>query len=165
MESMNAGKSVSLLAKWMPSNNTSSAETVARARFLAKRLGISDKEYRKMLSALRKYLDVVEVKLSAKQFGEINYSAVPSIANVKYSDAFLRNDETRRRAFLESLKKGEAKINGSVNFPYDIVHKYLRGGYGYASNIVDDTAEALWKALPDYVKGQGNTICVADGSG
>lgn len=165
MESMNAGKSVSLLAKWMPSNNTSSAETVSRARFLAKRLGISDREYRKMLSALRKYLDVVEVKLSAKQFGEINYSAVPSKANVKYSDAFLRNDETRRRAFLESLKKGEAKINGNVNFPYDIVHKYLCGGYGYVSNIADDTAEALWKALPDYVKGQGNTICVADGSG
>ena len=165
MESMKAGKSVSLLAKWMPSNNTSSSETVARARFLAKRLGISDKEYRKMLSALRKYLDVVEVKLSAKQFGEIDYSAVPSKANIKYSDAFLKNDETRRRAFLESLNKGEVKINGSVNFPYDIVHMYMRSNcWGFTPNV-DSTAEALWKALPDYVKGQGNTICVADGSG
>ena len=29
----------------------------------------------------------------------------------------------------------------------------------------DVTLEELWKALPDYVNGAGNTICVADGSG
>lgn len=30
---------------------------------------------------------------------------------------------------------------------------------------VDDTLEELWKALPDYVQGAGNTLCIADGSG
>ncbi|MCD8090039.1 MAG: DUF2828 family protein, partial [Clostridiales bacterium] len=29
----------------------------------------------------------------------------------------------------------------------------------------DPALEELWKALPDYVKGDKNTICVADGSG
>ena len=41
-----------------------------------------------------------------------------------YNNAFLRNDETRRREYLEKLEKGEAKINSSVLFPHDIVHKY-----------------------------------------
>ena len=159
MESMNAGKPVSLLAKWMPSNNTSSKETKDTAKLITKNLGITDRQYRKMLSALRKYIDVVEVKLSSKRFGEIDYEAVPSVANLKYKNAFIRNDNERRREYLEKLSSGEAKINGAVNFPHDIVNKYGN------QRIEDATLEALWKALPDYVNGQGNTICVADGSG
>lgn len=160
MESMQMGASISLLAKWMPSNNTSSVQTRARAHFLAKSLGITDKAYRKMLSALRKYMDVVEVKLSSKQFSEIDYETVPSKANIKYSKAFMRNDTERRKEFLLRLQSGEATINGSVNFPYEVVHMYSSDRF-----TVNPTVEALWKALPDYVNGQGHTICVADGSG
>jgi hypothetical protein len=120
---------------------------------------MSPKEYRKMLSELRKYIDVVERKMSAKQWSEINYEAVPSRANLIYNDAFLRNDEERRREYLGKLEKGEAKINAGVLFPHDIVHKY---GRAYCA---DTALEGMWKALPDTVKGCGNTIVVADGSG
>jgi hypothetical protein len=116
-----------------------------------------------MLSKLRSYLKVVEVAMSKKEWSAIDYSAVPSRANLIYNNAFLRNDEERRRDYLNKLQKGETKINAGVLFPHDIVHKYTLMS---RRNWETDTAlEELWKALPDYVKGAGNTICVADGSG
>lgn len=167
---MNAGKSVSLLAKWMPSVNTSSSATVALARKFCAALNLSEKQYRKSLSKLRAYLKVIEVKMSAKQWNEIDYEAVPSKANIKYNSAFLRNDETRRRAFLDALEKGEAKINSVANFPCDIVHSYTAkatGSWHRQRNITitkDPALEAMWKALPE-VKINGNLICCCDGSG
>jgi len=159
LNNMKLNKSVSLLGKWMPSENASSAETKARATLIRNKLDMTSKYYRKMLSKLRKYIDVVECKMSAKQWSEIDYEAVPSRANLIYNNAFLRNDEERRREYLGKLEKGEAKINAGVLFPHDIVHKYGRS-YG-----VDAALEGMWKALPDTVKGCGNTIVVADGSG
>lgn len=158
-------KPISLLGKWMPSANASSATTKRYAKILRNALEMKESEYRRTLSALRRYTDVVEVKMSAKMWGEIDYEAVPSRANLIYNGAFLRNDEERRRAFLASLEKGEARINASTLFPYDIVHQYCSGGYGRTPKSYDATIEALWRNLPDLVQGCGNTIVVADGSG
>ena len=167
LKNMEAGKSISLLAKWMPSANASSKETKMYAKQLYKALGLTEREYRKALSKFRQYLDVVEVKMSSKNWSEINYEAVPSRANLIYNDAFLRNDEARRRDYLGKLEKGEAKINSSVLYPHDIVHKYMSGRGYWSSSLKskDTTLEELWKALPDNVKDCGNTIVVADGSG
>ena len=166
VENMSNSKPVSLLAKWMPSITTSSAKTKKLAGIIRKELGMTEKEYRKTLSRLRKYLDVVEVKMSAKEWENINYSTVPSRANLIYNSAFLKNDEERRRSYLAALQRGDnnVKINASVLFPHDIVHKYTNGWYRVQKPL-DATLEELWKALPDYVKGSENTICVADGSG
>ena len=172
VKNMEAGKPVSLLAKWLPSCNTSSRNTVAIARKLIASLGMSEKQYRKTLAKLRAYLKVIEVKMSAKQWNEIDYEAVPSKANLKYNAAFLRNDEARRREFLGKLEKGEAKINSSANFPCDIVNAYKNGnGYGWSCNAslkpIDQALEAMWKAQLDYTVGldTSSTIVVADGSG
>lgn len=163
---MKEGKAVSLLAKWLPSANASSKETKRLAHIIIHKLDISEKEYRKMLSELRAYLKVVEVSMSKKEWSQINYAAVPSRANLIYNAAFLRNDEERRRSYLESLKKGETKIHASVLFPHDIVHNYVeREGWHFKLKELDDTLEELWKALPNYVADSENTICVADGSG
>jgi len=158
-ENMKENKSISLCAKWMPSINASSKTTKQLARILIKKLNYNEKNYRKMLSQMRSFLKVVEVSMSAKKWGEINYGAVPSRANLIYSKAFLRNDTERRQEYLDKLKRGEEKINADVLFPHDIVNKYEH------CFSVDDSLEALWKNLPDYVKGNGNTICVADSSG
>ena len=159
-ENMAAKKPISILAKWMPSINASSAKTKEYGKKMCKALKMTEREYRKALSKLRAYLDVVEVKMSDKNWSAIKYEAVPSRANLIYNSAFLRNDEARRREYLGRLEKGETKINASTLFPHDIVHKY--GAY---PRTTDATIEALWKALPDTVKGCGNTIVVADGSG
>ena len=172
LANMKAEKPISLLAKWLPGINTSSSKSVALAKRFCKHLQLSEKQYRKTLSSMRKYLNVIEQKMSAKQWSEINYEAVPSKANVKYNAAFLRNDEARRREFLGKLEKGEAKINSSANFPCDIVHAYAgKVGYDYyyrsTKFTIDPALEAMWKALPNYVKDldTGSTIVVADGSG
>ena len=164
LKSMKDGQQISLLAKWLPSPGASSATTKHHAKQIQKMLGTTERQYRKMLSELRGYLDVVEKKMSAKQWREIKYEAVPSRANLIYNKAFLRNDEERRRAYLESLAKGETKINAGTLFPHDIVHKYGNSGWN-AITEYNETFEQLWKALPDTVNGNGNTIVVADGSG
>lgn len=159
--------SVSLLAKWLPSANASSKETKRLARIIIYKLDISEKQYRKMLSELRTYLKVVEVSMSKKEWSQIDYASVPSRANLIYNRAFLRNDEERRRNYLDCLQKGETKIHAGVLFPHDIVHEYYDwAGWGsYKLKKRDVTLEELWKALPDYGMNSENTICVADGSG
>lgn len=160
-------KPISLLAKWLPSENASSKTTAKYAKIIRNYFGVSSREYRKMLSALRGYLDVVERRMSSKEWSEINYESVPSRANLIYNNAFLRNDEDRRRNYLDKLSKGEAKINSSVLYPHEIVHAYTKYQYGriYSNTKKDPALEAMWKSLPDLVKGNGNTIVVADGSG
>lgn len=163
---MNEQKSISLLAKWLPSANASSKETKRLAGIIINKLDIPEKQYRKTLSKLREYLKIVEVSMSKKEWSQINYAAVPSRANLIYNQAFLRNDEERRRQYLESVKKGEKQIHAGVLFPHDIVNSYYdRVGWRYQLKPLDNTLEELWKALPDYVAESGNTICVADGSG
>ena len=151
---------ISLLAKWLPSINTSDKKKVKKGKLLAKKLGMSEKEYRKTLSDLRAYLKVVETKMSAKKFEEIDYSSVPSRAMNIYRNAFRRNDEERFNEYLNKVEKGEVKINASVLYPYDIVEKYLNYGIGE-----DQVLEQQWKALPDYVEGENNFLIMADVSG
>ncbi|MDE5697069.1 MAG: DUF2828 family protein [Lachnospiraceae bacterium] len=162
------GISISLCAKWLPSENASADSTKQMARVLAKRLSMTNRQYRQMLASYRQYLDVVEVKMSSRRWADIDYEAVPSRANLVYNTAFLRNDEERRREFLGAVKKGEKTIHAGVLYPHDIVHSYIdterKPGWWYLKSF-DDTLEELWKALPDYVQGAGNTLCVADGSG
>ena len=164
MENAMSNKGVSLLAKWMPSISGSSKETRKDAQIIREYLGITDRQYRKTLSRLRQYLDVVEVKMTDNRWDEINYETVPSQANNIYKDAFMRHDETRRLEYLNSLKKGETKINASTLQPHEIVARYLSGRYW--STVVkeyDETLEQLWKALP--IKSLDNCLVVRDGSG
>ena len=155
-----SGKSMSLLAKWLPSEKPKKTEDkIFVSRFL-KKYGIPRKNYRKSLKTLRNALKVVECQMALGEWSEIDYNIVPSRANLIYNAAFLRHDEKRRREFLESLKKGDenVKINAGTLFPSDIVHNYLKKS-GY-----DETLEQLWKNLPN-TETQGDVIVVADGSG
>ena len=162
MECLGKGQPVSLLAKWLPSVNASNRESNLLGKRIARRLMLKESVYRRSLSNLRKRIDVVEKKMSANKWSEIDYNSVPSKANITYRNAFLRHDGNRRREYLDALARndGSAKINSSVAFPYEIVHSY-----GY--NRTDTALEAMWKALPDFTAGNdtGSTLCVVDGSG
>lgn len=163
-----ANKSISLLAKWLPSANASSRDTKRLANLVIKALKTTPREYRKTLSTLRKYIDVVEVKTCSNDWEDIDYNNVPSKANLKYKDAFLKHDETRRRQYLNDLVRGvdkegnKVKINSSVNFPHDILHMYTQGWNGIKS--YDEAIEQLWKNLKE-VPGLKDTIVVRDDSG
>lgn len=167
IKGMKDGKSISLLAKWIPSEQASNKDMKRWASIISSYLKITPRQYRKTLSALRKHIDVVERKMSSNNWQAIDYEAVPSQANLRYNKAFLKHDYDRRNAFLGALEKGEAKINSSVAFPHDIVHKYFSSsGWSLSLKRTEDAAlEAMWKSLPDMVKGEASTIVVADGSG
>ena len=177
IDNMKKGKSISLLGKWMPSYNTSSAETRLKAVKLAKILyhfdmnsPIAQKMYRKTLSSLRKYLKVVETTISANEWDKIDYEAVPSKANILYKDAFMKHDEERRKKYLQDLSEGKATVNSSVAFPCDIVAKYYNKVFSCRVPFIeeeDTLLEEMWKNLPDYNTGDENddTICVLDTSG
>lgn len=175
MKASRNGKHVpaSLLAKWMPSENTSSAKTRALADKAIKALRLTPRAYRKMLSALRKHINVTERLMSAGEWGVIDYAKVPSYAMHNYGSAFAKHDHERFDAYLKSVSKGETKINSSVLFPYDLVEKYLgyhgygciRAGDTYVAGKEDAVVEAQWKALPNYLTKPVNAIVMADVSG
>ena len=162
IEDMKAGKTISLLAKWLPSVNTSSKKSCARGKKFAKHFGLTEREYRKTLSALRGYIDVVEQKMSAKDFGSINYEAVPSVAMTRYRHAFNTRDGKRYQSYLSSVEKGEAKINSGVSYPYELIRPYTTC---WGRCPVDRTLENQWKSLPDFVEEGKNAIVIADVSG
>lgn len=156
LDAMNTYAKVSLLAKWMPSINASSEHTKALAHRFVKALNTTPREYRKTLSALRKYIDVTEVKMSANKWTDIDYKAVPSNAMSNYGSAFARHDYVGFNRYMDAVKSGDVKINASTLYPYNVIETM----YGNR-----DVAEAQWKALPNYVEGDNNFLIMADVSG
>ena len=155
-----SGKAPSICAKWAPSEQASSKVTKGLAYKIRKHMGLTPREYRKMLSTLRKEIDVVERKMCAGEWNEINYQGVPSRASTIYRKAFSKHDATGYGAFLTKVEKGEATINSSVSYPYDLVAPLTTYGA-----TLDRTIEAQWKALPNYADQDKNILVVADVSG
>ena len=162
------GDSISLLAKWMPSNNTSSKQKCSEAVILQSLLHLSAREYRKTLSRLREHLAVVDRKASLNQWNDINYNHVPSKANLKYRNAFLKHDEERRQAYLTSLQQGDdsVKINANSMFLYDIVQAYIDNNSCWRNILrpYDETLEQLWNAQ-ESPKDYDDILVIRDGSG
>ena len=104
LAAMKKGEEVSLLAKWLPSVNASSAETVAQAKRIARHLGMKDAEYRRTLVALRAHIRILENHLRERDYS-FDYAKQPSKALYKYRKAFLRNDGARYEAFAAYLCK------------------------------------------------------------
>lgn len=171
IENANQGKPISLLAKWMPSINASSKEKIKLANTIAKAFGLTPAQYRKYMSALRAHLNILEMRMSKKEWDKITYNQVPSRAMTKYRKSFYRHDEDRFSQYISDVKQGVETIKAGTLYPYDIVEKYMEKSYhdydyGYERRIsIDDVLEVQWKALPNYVEGEENIIVIADVSG
>ena len=162
---INTLSNLSLCAKWMPSLTSSKESKRLAKRFisLVKDLYIIDfneEKYRKLISELRKAIKIVEHNLTERNYDDIDYSKLPSYAGLKYRKAFNRNDTIRYKHFLEEVKAGKVKINAKTLYPYDLVRSYKK----IWNPEVDETIEAQWKALPDYIP-EINGIVVNDTSG
>lgn len=160
LQNMRDGKPCSLLAKWMPTETASSKKTRFLARKAISAFKITERQYRQILSSLRKYIKIVERKMSNNEWDDINYPTVPSYAMSRYSQAFLRHDNERYSKYIEDLNDGKTKVNASTLYPYDLVRNYM--GWNSQNNLV---AEQQWKALPNYISGENNIIVMADVSG
>lgn len=162
LDNLKAGKSISLLGKWLPSINASSDKTRKYARILSTALFDSHKTYRKTCATLRKAIDIVETKMCEKQWDSIDYSKVPGVAVHRYRKAFNRNDTIRFADFNVKAVKGEVKKNAGTLSPAEIVYSYLKN-FQYDPSFTPDLAvEASWKAMPDLMKDGYSILPVCD---
>lgn len=156
-----AADGISLLAKWLPSVNVSNAQTVCHAKRIARALGMTDAQYRKTLSALRKKLRILENDLRVRDYS-FDYEKLPAKALFKYRAAFRRNDCERYGKYLADVRSGSASMHTGTLMPYEIVAPCLdRKTFLPADREALDTA---WNALPDYGSSE-NALAVVDGSG
>lgn len=167
LNTMDMGDDVSLLAKWLPSVNTSNAQAVAYAKRIARFLGMTDATYRKTLVKLRQQIRILENNLRTKDY-TFDYSKQPSKAMFKYRKAFHRNDSERYGAFLEQVSKGEANLNAGTLLPYELVEPYLEWSWNTSMRSISkeekDTLNATWASLPDFANDE-NALAVIDTSG
>lgn len=152
------GKPVSLLAKWLPSENTSSDKTRELASQLRKKMGLSHGEYRKMLTFLREGT-IVETSLVNKDFS-FDYSKLPGGALHQYRKAFLRNDTERYSEYLSDVLEKKEKIHAKTIYPYQIVRDYRTD----PDLRLKDTYQAIWNNLLGTIP-DTKTLDVLDTSG
>ena len=130
-----------LTAKWMPRKGL----VFNKVR---KTLKVTPKELRKLIVSLS---NTVEQKMCSNRWNEIEYPKTPSLAMSRYTKAFGRNDSERFSEFIESLKKGDVKVNAGAVYPYDITKNLRFGGNS-------DIANEQWKALPNWMEGSDELI-------
>lgn len=164
IKAMEENKEVSLLAKWLPSVNTSNKESVLSAKKIAKYFAMNDATYRKTLSSLRAYIKIIENNLREKDYS-FDYEKQPSKAMFKYRKAFIRNDNERYSEFINKVEKGEAKLNASTLAPYELIEPFMQD-YSMREFTKQEkaTINATWNSLPDYGSDE-NAIAVIDTSG
>jgi hypothetical protein len=136
-----------LVAKWLPRKGKESA-------IIRQLMGLTPKAYRKMLVEAT---NVVESKMCAKTWEDINFSHVPSVAMARYSKAFGKNSTEAFVQYKKDLEEGKVEAKASVLYPYDVLRTAESGDA--------EIADAQWKALPDYLDGASKMLPMIDVSG
>lgn len=180
LKKMKENKKVSLVAKWLPSEGSKWDKpkevsnalctgnitlTKALAMFLTQDKSHKGRAYlrKQYISPLRKYIQLVESKMCAKEFDSIAYEKVPSVAMHKYRKAFFTKDKERFEQYLTAVAEGKAKINASQVYPHDLVRHYMTRGAKE-----DPVTEAQWKVIKENIqnsKAFDRSIVVCDVSG
>ena len=150
-----------LAAKWTPRKGDYAVE-------LRKYLDWSPKFYRKRLVELT---NVVEQKMCAGKWDEINFSHVPSVAAARYKKAFYKNATEAYSAYVAELVKDpkdrtmDVKVNAGAVYPYDVlkgvINCYMDANYNKTQL---DLVVAQWNALENFV-GDANVLALVDVSG
>ena len=142
-------KTPSLLAKWLKSCNTSSADSRVLGEKTRRAFGMTARQYRKTLSILRERIKVVEKLMSANRWNEIEFDKIPSKAGLIYKNVFARRDMIKAK--YEAFAKSETtKVNAKSLFPYEVVSQAHQCREG-----IDGTNRAMinkyWDALNSYI--------------
>ena len=162
-------KTPSLCAKWLKSENTSSQESCELGNRTRKALGLSHKEYRKILSHLRAKINIVERLMSSGRWDLIEFDKLPSKAGFIYKNAFARRDIIKEKYTAFATNK-DTKVNAKTLYPYEVVAEAAKFRGYYFSNSLSDVDRAMinkyWDNLTDYFNGASlNALAVVDTSG
>lgn len=153
----------SLLAKWLPSHRTHNKNSKI-AKDIMRGLSMTEKEYRKTLSALRTKLNLVEKNLTNKEYDKIDFNKVPTKAMFKYTNVFEKRMNSMYSEYKTNLQKGIGKINTSGLFVYEIMLRLLQDNDG--QKIDEELCDLMWKNQKDILNGcASNVLVMADTSG
>ncbi len=158
---------ISLLAKWLPSINTSSRRTRGQAKVLARALGLNEADYRRRLSRLRANIGLTERYLTARKAEKIRYDSVPAGAMLKYRTAFASHDAARFSDYLTNVLTDEQTIHTSSLYPYEIIRPFMGRNNWYKPDRKikgKEVLEVLWNHQEGTVNSK-NAISVIDTSG
>jgi len=161
-------KTPSLCAKWAPSINASSPVTKRFAIKVMNFMGMTAREYRKMLSELRGKIKVLEKLMSAGRWDDIEFDKIPSRAGLIYKNVFAHKEVTAAR-YEAFIKSKSTKVNAGVLYPYDIAHRIFND-YALSRMSPNDTDRLVlnkyWENIPNLYEGrEENAIAVVDVSG
>lgn len=126
---------------------------------------------------MRKILSVLETKMCNKEWNNIEFDKVPSVANKKYYNCFINREETKKR-YANFINSKETKMHAGDLNPVDIVgecfelwknYNYALDGEKIAKEKFDLKRKALnkmWDNLKNYYGDrEENAIAVVDVSG
>lgn len=145
-----------LCAKWMPRVKSANKR---QAIDLAHLLGWGHARYRKTLAALTLSSQVVETKMCAREWDEIVYEKVPSLAALRNQNAFKRHDEARFARYTTDLILGKTKAHVGTLFPYNLYKLACTPG------MDQDLINARWKLMPELVTEGIGVLPMSDVSG
>lgn len=169
LEGLESGKSISLLAKWLPTEGSKLDRQLGFVKKFCALLGIDKKAYRKTyLTPLREHLRIVENLMVHKRWDEIKFPEVPSLAMKRYRKAFAKQSPEKFEEFLTSLQKGEVEIKAKQLFPHEIVDEYFKNAIRNTMVDVDLVLEEQWKVISAETQSLGEfdkAIWLADMSG
>ncbi|KAK1286055.1 hypothetical protein QJS10_CPB20g00932 [Acorus calamus] len=175
LERLKSGKfyEIGLAAKWCPSLDSSYDRSTILCEGIATRVfpldsapeyadmeeahyvyKVRDRLRREVLVPLREKLELPEVYMTANRWGSLPYNRVASVAMKKYKYLFKKHDEERFGKYLESVKKGEAKIAAGALLPHEIL-----------AEAPNEVAELQWRRMVSDLQEKGkfrNCIAVCD---
>ena len=160
-------KTPSLLAKWLPSQNASNVATKRLGHVLANALGITSRQYRKTLSALRARINVLERLMSENRWDEIEFDKIPSKAGLVYRNAFARRDIIAKK-YEAFAKNTSTKVNAEALYPHDVAHRAFDPDMRRRALDAPERLmlQKYWDNLKDFYNGrEENGIAVVDVSG
>ncbi|KAJ1308502.1 hypothetical protein OPQ81_004206 [Rhizoctonia solani] len=79
-----------------------------------------------VISPLRRFIDVTEVKMSSQQWSNITYKHVPAECMKRNKVIFFRRDEKRLTNYLTDVTMGKSSISGATLLPHELLIEALR---------------------------------------
>jgi Domain of unknown function (DUF2828) len=174
------GPAISLLAKWLPRENSHFDKKLGMVRVLTHQQSQpsnndddddddkkapqwkskSKAQYRKQVAKLTAFLELPEVLLSAQRADEINFYKLASKATFKLSNAFL-NEHKRRSEDPKRIRLAELFVEhmthkglkGAQLMPHEIVQEIRKGSVTpLRAKVLDAQWKSLWKDVVEQVQ-------------
>lgn len=164
----NPKSTITLAAKWAPSESKEYDKKFRIVKKLTNVLKVNKQQYRTLyLTPLRTHLNIVEKQMCDKNWMDIDFEKLPSVALKKYAKAFKKHTPEKYQQFLANVKSGKQKMNVGQLQPHEILKNYIGRG---ANDEYNPTTETTWNELVRTYKEKigdklKNALAICDVSG